>query len=238
MDTDLARIPGVAETTLTAEQLALLPDEAPAAPWRVRARGVFWWSRPDQRARAALRDVLPAAVGPDARPLLVIGALVGYTDTPVGPYSEVLAMVVLRRGATVLGHVPFIAVDSPASVVGGRANWALPKTLADFDGAPAEGAAMTAHAQGWRIRATPRGYGPALPGPLLPITPVVQAGPDGDRWSVRARGHARFRLARVEVQLEAAPSLAGWFPAGPCRGIVCTAFNSHIPLANRVTARR
>jgi hypothetical protein len=229
MDSDLARVAGVAETTLTAEQLARLPDEAPAAPWKVRARGIFWWTRPDQRARAALRDV----VGADARPLLVIGALVGYTDTPVGPYSEVLAMVVLRRGATVLGHVPFIAVDSPASVVGGRANWALPKTLADFDGVPAEGTPMTAHTQGWRIQATPRTHGPSLPGPLLPITPVVQTGPDGDRWSVRARGHARFRLARVDVQLEAAPSLTAWFPAGPCRGILCTAFSSHIPPATR-----
>ncbi|HEV2783709.1 MAG TPA: acetoacetate decarboxylase family protein [Actinophytocola sp.] len=234
MDTALARIPGVAETTLTAEQLALLPDEAPAAPWRVRAGAVFWWARPDQRARAALRDVLPAAVGAGARPLLVIGALVGYTDTPVGPYSEILAMVVLRHGATVLGHVPFIAVDSPASVVGGRANWALPKTLAEFDGAPAEGAEVTAHALGWRIRATPRGYGPALPGPLLPITPVVQIGPDGDRWSVRARGLARFRPARVDVHVEADSSLAAWFPAGPRRGILCTSFTSHIPPA-RVT---
>ena len=31
------------------------------------------------------------------------------------------------------GHIPFIVVDSLASIVGGRANWLLPKALARFD---------------------------------------------------------------------------------------------------------
>ena len=63
-----------------------------------------------------------------------MGAFVHYLDTPVGPYAEVLASpaVLLRGGLLAAAHIPFIAVDSEASVRGGRENWALPKTLARF----------------------------------------------------------------------------------------------------------
>jgi hypothetical protein len=70
------------------------------------------------------------------------GALISYADTPVGPYHEVIGMVIVRHGARLLVHVPFIAVDSPTSLVGGRVNWALPKTLADFTGEPRSGTAF------------------------------------------------------------------------------------------------
>ncbi|HWA65418.1 MAG TPA: hypothetical protein VG899_03495, partial [Mycobacteriales bacterium] len=53
-------------------------------------------------------------------------------DTPVGPYDEVAATLLPGDGSA-HGHIPFIVVDSLPSVVGGRANWLLPKALASFD---------------------------------------------------------------------------------------------------------
>ena len=62
-----------------------------------------------------------------------MAGFVEYLDTPVGPYHEVLAGNLLWTGRLSVSQVPFIAVDSLASVAGGRANWALPKTMADFE---------------------------------------------------------------------------------------------------------
>jgi hypothetical protein len=55
--------------------------------------------------------------------------LVRYDETPVGPYSEIAATLMPDDG---VGHIPFIVVDSLTSIVGGRANWLLPKALAEF----------------------------------------------------------------------------------------------------------
>ncbi len=64
-----------------------------------------------------------------------IGAilLVDYETSPVGPYRELL----FTPGQFAYGRkkrhtVTHIYVSSPASVDGGRANWGLPKQLADF----------------------------------------------------------------------------------------------------------
>jgi hypothetical protein len=230
MNTDFANLPGVAETGLSPDQLAELPATAPPAPWTATACGIAWWARPDTRARAALRDALPTALR-DAQPLLTTAAMITYTDTPVGAYSETLALVVLRRGTTVFAHVPFIAVDSLASVVGGRTNWALPKTLAKFDGRPADDTTITAHAPTWRITATPRAHGPALPVPLPPLLDLLQPGPHGETWTSKVRGHLRARYARIDVQIVAAPLLAEWFPTGPCTGILSQRMTGKLPAA-------
>jgi hypothetical protein len=73
---------------------------------------------------------------------LVAWALVRYDETPVGPYSEVAATLIPGSGDG-YGHIPFIVVDSLPSIVGGRANWLLPKALAHFDWS-ADGRSVTA----------------------------------------------------------------------------------------------
>ena len=231
MSSDLVELSGVAETALTPEILATLPSDAPPAPWQAHARGVVWWTRPTRDARGALTEALGGALGPAVTPLLIVGAMLSYHDTPVGAYSEVLAIVVVRRGSSVFTHVPFIAVDSPASVVGGRVNWALPKTLAEFDGAPRSHTTMRATGQGWQVSATPVTYGPALPWVLPPITPLVQTGLDGTRWSSRPRGHGTARLARVTVSAAAAPGLADLLPSGRFLGLLSDTLTGHLPTA-------
>ena len=225
---NLAAVPGVAETALAAEARGELPAHAAPAPWTARAAAICWWRRPDARATAALRAALPAQIIEDARPVMTVGALLAYSDTPVGPYNETLGLVVLRRGTHVFTHVPFIAVDSPASVVAGRVNCALGKTLATFHGRPAS-ATMSAAGAGWTIRATARTFGPPLPWILPPLGTLEQVAPSGALTSARASGRGSARVARIHVEIPAAPTLTDWFPVGRFVGIVSNNLTGHLP---------
>ena len=119
-------VAGVAETLLTEQVVNRLPENLAPAPWTCECESVLWTMRPSRGAAQAL----PPGIGNGALPLGVIGGMVSYRDTPVGHYDEVLGAVVFRRGLTPRGTIAFMAVDSETSIVGGRANWAMPKTLA------------------------------------------------------------------------------------------------------------
>lgn len=60
--------------------------------------------------------------------------LVNYTESPVGPYKELL--VIPGKFKTQFGSqqtISKIYVDSERSLNSGRANWGIPKELAQFD---------------------------------------------------------------------------------------------------------
>jgi hypothetical protein len=116
---------GLDETRLPEDLLARLPETVAPAPWQTRCRVVTWLHPVDGRAL----DAVPEAIRPDGI-AVAAWALVRYRDTPVGPYDEV-AVTLLPEGGG-YGHIPFIVVDSLPSIVGGRANWLLPKALARF----------------------------------------------------------------------------------------------------------
>jgi hypothetical protein len=202
-----ATVKGLPESTLRAEHLAALPADVPAAPWECRARALIWWQR---------------ATAPDfdwqGRPVpLAVAGFVEYLDTPVGPYHEVLAGNLLRTGRLPVSQVPFIAVDSLASVAGGRANWALPKTMADFE---VDLASATARAEGdgWSVAVRPVSAPPRSPGRLPIRLRTSAAGPLG-RYptSLRATG----RLVRVHTRAEG-QTLAGWLGHGPRWAVLLT----------------
>jgi Acetoacetate decarboxylase (ADC) len=220
MNSDFVRLSGTPETALRREDLATLPASAPAAPWRVRARALFWTDRPDDRARSAIEAVVPEEVSAGAMPIATLGALIRYLDTPVGPYSEIIGAVVYRRGGTVFSHIPFIAVDSPASVVAGRTNWALPKTLASFEGQPANRIPMIATGGDWRVEANPTAGRLALPLLVPRLLAMVQLGPHCTVYSVRPSSYGMARPARADVRVTAQPTLRDWFPAGRCPSTV------------------
>jgi hypothetical protein len=234
MTSVLGRVPGVPETILSSELLAELPDRVAPAPWRARARGMFWWQRLRGPARDAAAGALPPALG-DVTVRAAAGALISYADTPVGPYHEIIGLIVARRGARLIVHVPFIAVDSRASIVGGRANWALPKTLVDFTGEPDSGTTMTASAARWRVAAAAHGRGIALPFAAPAFASVVQLGPDGDLWTSFSSAHGRSRLARIDVSADGL-SFGSWFPTGSCPGALAT-FAGHFRAAKRTAVR-
>jgi hypothetical protein len=228
MNTELASLPGTVESELTDEMLAQLPETAPLAPWQLAASVLSWSARPDSDAVEAVRAVLPSALR-DATPLLTVGMLISYAETPVGRYDEIIGAVLLRQGRVLFTHIPFIAVSSAASVVGGRANWSLPKTLASFDGHPASGRTMTARGNGWEVAASARTRGPALPFVLPPLVRLVQVDPQGRRWSAPVRASGWFHAARVTVKVTSTGDLGSWLPRGPQVGLMTPKATSTLP---------
>jgi hypothetical protein len=225
-DHPLAAIAGVAETALGDALAARLPDASAPAPWQTTVQAVVWW----HRASAAAVAQLPATLQAERTIPLTIGAFVRYLDTPVGPYSEVLASpVLLARAPLPASSVPFIAVDSLASIHGGRANWALAKTLAAFewsDDADRLGERpFTVRGDGthspvaWSVSAdvTPRRRRIPLPLPL-PLRDV-QVAPDGRELDIAIALRGRAQLATVELRSEG-PTLPSWLCAGRHRGFV------------------
>ena len=143
--------------------------------------------------------------------------MVSYADTPVGPYREVFGAVGLRAGRAVRGTVPFMAVDSPDSLVGGRTNWSLPKSLAEFEGEPGD-PEMTATGDGWSVRVRTRPYGPTFRIPMSGR--IVQAWPDGTLREAAVDGSGRGRSAIVTVEVESTGDLPSWLRPGRHLGTV------------------
>ena len=205
---ELARIPAAPESSLPPGVHEKLPPSAPLAPWHCRFDGLVWI----QRAGAGAASVLPDPLRRSASVRWVIGALMRYTESPVGPYSEVYAAVVVRRGLRVVAHIPFMAVDSLESIRGGRANWALPKTLASFKGSPSTSDATRAAGEGWEVNARGRPFGPAVPTRMA--STCAQVRPDGSLGTFKVAVAGSSRLARVTVEVTSEGSLATFMPPG------------------------
>jgi hypothetical protein len=132
----------------------------------------------------------------------------------VGPYQEVLgAPVALAEWPLPRVVVPFIAVDSAASIHGGRENWQLPKALArfDFPEAPRGRFTVTAEGAGWSVGATVRPRPRRFPVAGTLRNRQVAAGGEELTFDSRIRGTAR--LASVEIDSRGA-TLPQWLLAG------------------------
>ena len=209
--------PGAPESRLTAGAAAQLPGSTPPPPWSCRVEAVLWWQRATPAARSALGAALPDALA-DRPVLAVVGGVVRYLDSPVGPYEELVGGVLLRP---LLLHVPFLAVDSAASAHGGRAHWALPKTLAELvRTGPHE---VVATGDGWRVQVAATPVGPRLP--VAGGLPGRQLDDDGRPVPFTAAARGSGRLARVLVRVGSdragePGSLAGWLRSGRHPGAV------------------
>ena len=206
----LQAVEGMPESALGHADAARLPSRSAPAPWPTVLDAVLWL----HRAAPGARERLPGALqGHRALPVTV-GALISYRETPVGPYHEVLASPVLLAGSKgPEAVVPFIAVDSLASVRGGRENWALPKTLARFTWPDALHGRflLAAEGDGWSLRATvsPRAR-------RLPLTAALrnrQLTPAGEEITFASAWRGRARLASVELETRG-PTLPGWLRSG------------------------
>jgi hypothetical protein len=190
------------------------PPEIPPAPWRSSVDALLWLHPAAREAR----QVLPAQLAARAGIPVTIGGLISYRDGPVGPYREVFGAPVMLRGAPLLSHIPFMAVDSAASVAGGRGNWALPKELAEFDGDPGRPGVVTARGDGWELRITTSARARRLPMTMTMRAAQVWADGEVRSFSVRMRGRAQ--LARVEVEYLAASPLGDWLVEGRHLGVL------------------
>jgi hypothetical protein len=208
-------LPSVPESEISEALAERLPEPAPA-PWTTSGTGIQWFHR-----------ACPGAAGRHQRGLtyarsipITMGAFLRYEQGPVGAYDEILASpTFVQRNRRVSLGVPFIAVDSEASVAGGRGNWALPKTLADFDWSLKDGAPhlLSADGEGWSVRARVRWTGPRLL--LYARASEAQVRADGTVITIPIRSRGLGRLARVEIASEG-PTLADWLRAGVHLGVV------------------
>jgi hypothetical protein len=180
----------------------------PGAPWHSAIDALLWLhaATPDAHGE------LPRALAARAGIAVTIGGLISYRDGPVGPYGEVFGAPVMLRGAPLLSHVAFMAVDSEASVAGGRRNWALPKILASFEGDPGRPGQVSARGGGWSLTVTAT----ARPrrAPFRGTFRCAQAWPDGVVRELTVRMRGRARLGHAEVRHDAPSSLTGWLAAG------------------------
>jgi hypothetical protein len=192
----------------------------PPAPWRSEIDAVLWWHRASPAARARLP---PALAGRAGLPV-TLGGLISYRHGPVGPYREVFGAPVMLRGGATLTHVAFMAVDSAPSVVGGRANWALPKELARFDGDPGRPGRVTARGDAWAVAVTARARRRAVP--AHGRFACAQVWPDGAVRELAVRIRGRARLGSVDVEHEdedenrPGSPLAAWLVPGRHPGML------------------
>ncbi|WP_405136303.1 acetoacetate decarboxylase family protein [Nocardia sp. NBC_01388] len=209
---------GVPETALTAALVEHLPVNAAAAPWNCSAEAVFWLGRGGTPATAALPPLLRGK----AHALAVIGGFVRYTETPVGSYDEVLGAVAFRQGLRPRGHVAFMAVDSETSLVGGRTNWAMPKTLASFSGDLACGTMTATEVVGgapkWTVGVTAHAFGFALP--LRATGTVLQQLHTDDIVAAQLRTRGRVKFALIDTSVDGDGDLPAWLRPGRHLGVL------------------
>lgn len=124
-----------------------------------------------------------------------------------------------RAGLRPFGHVAFMAVDSPTSLVGGRTNWAMPKTLARFEGDPGTRMSGTgADGVGWSISAAACAIGPAVPFKSKGI--ARQQFGDGRLGDSLLSFSGRVRPAIVTVEVSSAGDLPAWLRPGRHLGVI------------------
>ncbi|CBL45864.1 hypothetical protein HDN1F_22810 [gamma proteobacterium HdN1] len=212
---ELTGLRGVPETALSEALIATLPINQTPAPWECRCSALLWLGRGGRNAALALPPALS-----NSPALATVGGFVRYSQTPVGPYDEVLGLVGSWSGLQPWGHVAFMSVDSQASLVGGRTNWAMPKTLARFDGELADGKHFTgsgADLVAWSVSAKPRVFGPAIP--LKAKGKARQQFSDGRIGESLLTFAGKIRPAFVTTSVSSAETLPTWLRSGKHIGV-------------------
>ena len=233
----------VPESSASAEMISATPEVGSPAPWLIEGHGVIWVAR----ATRSDLSLLPPELRRGAFPLIRFGLAVRYSETPVGTYNELGgALGYLRRDGFWL-HIPFLPVDSPATMRGGRENWALPKVLATFTGDPDPASTFRAESlppgateenPPWSVSVdiSPRRRSVRLRPPTLTryvpslglpsIVGVEQVTPDGTRVRTGFDRLASVIIdagpVTVDVDAHGSDELRCLFTAGRHRGIALT----------------
>lgn len=185
-------------------------------PWDLAGCGAVLWLRPGHgRARRALLDAGGAL------------AFVDYERSGVDPYLELLHVPYLTHSGGRIGPtIDRIWVTSQRSVDSGRANWGIPKGLADITREPLDDGAVRweARLEGEllaRAELAPRG-------PVLPIAKPRFAGRllqrmHGVRFATPVGATGGVRLARVRA-IELGPRFADVDPARVAGGVIVERF--------------
>ena len=107
-------------------------NDFPPEPWDLHGHAhVGVWLLP--------RDLAPAPHSAATRPITLFGrtivaaAFFRYDSPSPLTYDEIMSTVLVRHGLRPRVSITHIWVDSEASRAGGRALWAIPKEMAQFD---------------------------------------------------------------------------------------------------------
>lgn len=195
-------------------------------PWRLAGSGLILASWPDHSDPRLHRFTQPA-LRSAAVSSICLTMFVDYWRSEAGPYRELLFMPGrFRAGGKKRWSITRILVSTAASARSGRANWGIPKEVADFqvEGGADERRRVTVSAEGRRVAFLEfEPAGPELPfsGRLLPsaLRTLVQVR-DGRTFEFAPTARGRLRRAR----LLAAESDPGLFPS-PGGGRLLGAFS-------------
>ncbi|HEU5151179.1 MAG TPA: hypothetical protein VFU19_11815 [Iamia sp.] len=159
----------------------------PHAPWALRGEALvaLSWSRPP----LALPDGIDRAPGP------TLIAAVRYTDSPVGPFLQLMVLVPARLGAHVGWSAVVAVVDKPDAVVGFNLSWGIPATHGELRWFARDGVRQLLwEDRDLSVKARGRGIGV----PMVMPHRLVQARSDGP-VVVPDRHWGLFRPALVTV---------------------------------------
>jgi hypothetical protein len=155
-----------------------------------------------------------ALSGPRGRTLGGI-VLARYGSGSTLEYHELVVFSGFARARARVGFVvSYIAVDSPASLAGGREIWGLPKRLAEFTWAPGRIAVAVDGVEVLRARVRRRGG-------HVPLAGVAPFFGELDRRPVHtvARGRLRAAPALVDIAVPAGSPLDGLGVSGRRAGL-------------------
>lgn len=198
-----------------AREACAKPAQPVPAPWRLEGSGLILLLK----SPAATSDPRWHAI-PDtdelARPGIGLLMFVDYWRSEVGPYRELLFIPGrFQWGERRFLSVTRILVSTGESVAGGRANWGIPKELAEFrlSGEPGGLLDLSVSQGGQPVADIAwRGKGPALPvttafvpAALRTLVQVL----DGKQFRLAPSASGRISAARLD-RLETNPAL---FPA-------------------------
>ncbi|MGL4304609.1 MAG: acetoacetate decarboxylase family protein [Mycobacteriaceae bacterium] len=232
------------------DERVFLTDPSPA-PWELVTPG-FFWMMPVLPEDSSL---LPDELRKGSTLLAKAGALLNYDYTPVGRYNELGAGLVFSKGADVGAYVPFLPIDLPRSVRGGRENWALPKTLADFADLGEGRMGKQVSGPGWSVRVEIAPVGPEIVVPMGDIADVMgsvmnfakplqdflprgqmsgmtQVNSDGQivrpSGMLSRQGPVKFQASQVTITTEGSPELRQLYPNGTYPGGSFSSLGLHL----------
>ncbi len=185
------------------------------APWTLRGEGIILLFR-FKKEWITKAGNLPEHLEGKFKGGFGYVMLVDYQESPVGPYRELL-FIPGKFGKEKLQAITTIFVDSEASTVNGRANWAIPKHTADFNWQKEKGLdKVEVSLNGKQVfRASIRSGGISFPmsTALLPIRlrqeledQVLFTQPEGKGWGKLAR------IQDLEVDPQLFPDIRGIKP--------------------------
>lgn len=185
------------------------------APWDLVGCGAILLLRPTRGKRRGLLDIGGALT------------FVDYERSGVDPYLELLHVPRFTHSGAIVGPtIDRIWVTSQRSVDSGRANWAIPKHLAEITrtGEPSGPQRWTAHAGGELLASlTLEPSGPTLPVVKPRALGRLLQRMDGVRYATPISARGTLRWARVAA-LELGPVFADVDPARVAGAVVVPRF--------------